>query len=148
MSNEGQQGQKLIELLKLQIGNYRKALDLEEKLAKLIADSKFEEIRQNTEAKIVLMSSVDEVYSSLIPLIDQHRGTNGSLESPESEKLRQEAFALLEEISKLQERNLLDIAGSRKKMLDGFKVAKQAKQVARGYKRTKSIYRSKFDTKS
>ena len=138
----------IAQLLQQQIENYREILHIEKQLADHLSNSDFEQISKNTEQKRTTMTKVLSNDQQLGPVVSETLTEEGRFSDSETEKLRTEALSLLKEIQALEHDNLRAISDNRKKMLDGFKDAKKAKQVARGYKQTKSIYRSKFDAKS
>jgi uncharacterized protein with von Willebrand factor type A (vWA) domain len=141
--------QELIELLKTQLDNYTKALELELELAGIIAAGDFGTMSANTERKNRLMTSINRTYESLLPLMEKNRiaGAEGGLEDPECEKLRLQAIELLQKIGKLEAENLEAIKKSREESAAALKQTSTARRVARGYRPSGGSHRY-LDTKS
>ena len=138
---------ELCSLLNLQVDQYKQAERLEEELAELIKSEKFNKIAENTRRKAELMQKTAETNEQIVALARPHQADDGAFSDAKAEALRGEAISLLERLQKLEEENRSALEGFRESRLNNFRQAKQAKRAAHGYKQTKSIYRSKHDTR-
>ena len=143
----GSEEAQLKDLLGKQIEYYRQAVTLEKDLKALVEQSSFSKVSSNTGKKQLLMEKIQKTYDKLVPLLTRLRKSDGTFENSECEKLRQEAVSILQELQKLEAENLALINGSRKKMIEGLKQAKTAKQAAKSYKPSKSDRSRRVDTK-
>ena len=137
----------LRELLNRQIEQYRQMQQLEEELTGLIREKAFARIAENTKKKAALMEQIIAVDGKIAPLIRSQQADDGSVSDAETEKLRNQAIALVEKLQELETENHAALEGFRDTMTQNFRQAKQAKRAAHGYKQSKSIYRSKHDTR-
>ncbi|HUX07584.1 MAG TPA: hypothetical protein VMX35_09755 [Acidobacteriota bacterium] len=128
-----EQLRKLFENL---IADYRKALELERDLARLIPSGDFQAVSANTTRKQELMSSVQTNYARLLPMLQASRAAEGSVElaDEKSEKLRLEAVSLLEKIAKIETANLEAIKKSRDESMAALQQAAASRRAARGYR--------------
>jgi hypothetical protein len=148
-NNQANQSENhLVALLNELVELYREALNLEEKLTRIIQSDDVKELRINTSAKQDLMARIEKTNSELAPLIEKYKKSDGIFDDETAENLRRGALELLGNIEQAELENLEAIAEGRKKLLDGFRRAKHAKKTVQGYKRSRSAFRSRFDTKS
>ncbi len=128
--------EELLELLESQTDNYRKALELERELARLIPSGDFNAVSANTARKLELMSTIQATYERLLPLLQAGRAREGltELADQKSEKLRLEAVSLLKEIAKIETKNLETIKKSRDESMASLQQAAAARRAARGYR--------------
>ena len=148
-NNQANQSEnRLVALLKELVELYREALNLEEELTGIISSGDVKELRINTNAKLDLMARIEKTNSELFPVIEKYKTGEGAFNNGAAELLRREALALLGKIEQAEQKNLDAIAEGRKKLLDGFRRAKHAKKTMQGYKRSRTPFRSRFDTKS
>lgn len=133
-------------LLKSQIINYKKAIDLERKLLEHIEKSDFQSIAANTAEKMLLMGEIQSSYEKLLPFFAQEAG-EVRLENPEAEKLRREAVTLLKELQELEAKNLAKINEIRSEMMANLQQTQTAKQAAKSYKSAKTKSSRYLDTK-
>lgn len=130
-----------------QVEKYQQMQQLEEQLAGLIQKKAFAEVSKNTKQKAVLMVQINASDAEIAPLIRELMSDSGTLPDAEAEELRGKAIALVEKLQELEVENRAGLEGFRDGMTQNFREAKQAKRAAHGYKQSKSIYRSKHDTR-
>lgn len=127
---------------------YEQALGLEEKLAEAIGAADHAAIRRNTREKNQLMMRIGEVDRTLAPFLEIIRPKDGVIGDAGAEALRLKAVELLKAILEKQQANVEALQGRRTEMMSGMQTARAARQVARGYKPSPSLYHSSLDTKS
>jgi hypothetical protein len=135
-------------LLHALVGLYEQALALEEKLAGAIGAADHAAIRHNTRDKNQLMARIEETDRQLAPFLDIIRPKDGVIGDAGAEALRLKAVDLLQRILEKQRANVEALQGRRGEMMSGMQNARAARQVARGYKPSPSLYHSSLDTKS
>jgi hypothetical protein len=139
---------RLVALLEEIVKLYQEALHLEKNLSEITSSGDVKQLRDNTRAKQALMERIEKADSELSPLIAKYKTNKGVFDNKIAERLRREALDQLGKIEQAERKNLEAIAEGRKKLLDGFRHAKHAKKAVRGYKRSHTPFRSRFDTKS
>lgn len=137
----------LRELLSRQVEQYRQMEQLEVELTGLVEEKTFAKITENTRRKSALMEQIIAADAEITPVILAHQDTAGSLPDADAEELRGKAVAMLERLQELETKNRTALEEFRDTMTRSFRQTKQAKRAAHGYKQSKSIYRSKHDSR-